>query len=129
MLESDEELFEDEPIEYIRRDLEGSDSETRRRAATELVRGLLDQYPTDVTAIITNYIQHYLQRYNTNVAENWKDKDAAMFLLTSIAAKSSGSQVCLHSGHWVVTHFGIHVLISLPSNPFRILPTFQVRSH
>ncbi|KAG0070621.1 importin-alpha export receptor, partial [Linnemannia elongata] len=90
--ESDEELFEDEPIEYIRRDLEGSDSETRRRAATELVRGLLDQYPTDVTAIITNYIQHYLQRYNTNVAENWKDKDAAMFLLTSIAAKSSGSQ-------------------------------------
>ncbi|KAF9082059.1 importin-alpha export receptor [Mortierella sp. AD031] len=90
--ESDEELFEDEPIEYIRRDLEGSDSETRRRAATELVRGLLDQYPTDVTAIITNYIQHYLQRYNTNVTDNWKDKDAAMFLLTSIAAKSSGSQ-------------------------------------
>ncbi|KAI1314971.1 importin-alpha export receptor [Mortierella claussenii] len=90
--ESDEELFEDEPIEYIRRDLEGSDSETRRRAATEVVRGLLDQYPTEVTAIITNYIQHYLQRYNTNVAQNWKDKDAAMFLLTSIAAKSVGSQ-------------------------------------
>ncbi|KAF9164962.1 importin-alpha export receptor [Mortierella sp. AD010] len=90
--ESDEELFEDEPIEYIRRDLEGSDSETRRRAATELVRGLLDQFPTEVTAIITNYIQHYLQRYNSNVSLNWKDKDAALFLLTSIAAKSVGSQ-------------------------------------
>ncbi|KAI7823046.1 Cse1-domain-containing protein [Gamsiella multidivaricata] len=90
--ESDEELFEDEPIEYIRRDLEGSDSETRRRAATELVRGLLDQYPKEVTAIISTYIQHYLQRYSSNVAQNWKDKDAAMFLLTSIAAKSVGSQ-------------------------------------
>ncbi|KAF9111410.1 importin-alpha export receptor [Mortierella sp. AM989] len=90
--ESDEELFEDEPIEYIRRDLEGSDSETRRRAATELVRGLLDQFPTEVTAIITNYIQHYLQRYSSNVSLNWKDKDAALFLLTSIAAKSVGSQ-------------------------------------
>ncbi|KAI8351996.1 importin-alpha re-exporter [Mortierella sp. GBAus27b] len=90
--ESDEELFEDEPIEYIRRDLEGSDSETRRRAATELVRGLLDQFPTEVTAIISNYVQHYLQRYNTNTAQNWKDKDAALFLLTSIAAKSVGSQ-------------------------------------
>ncbi|KAF9352787.1 importin-alpha export receptor [Mortierella sp. AD094] len=90
--ESDEELFEDEPIEYIRRDLEGSDSETRRRAATELVRGLLDQFPTEVTAIITNYIQHYLQRYGSNVSLNWKDKDAALFLLTSIAAKSVGSQ-------------------------------------
>ncbi|KAG0045285.1 importin-alpha export receptor [Gryganskiella cystojenkinii] len=89
--ESDEELFEDEPIEYIRRDLEGSDSETRRRAATELVRGLLDQYPAEVTAIIKTYIQHYLQRYN-NVAQNWKDKDAALFLLTSIAARSVGSQ-------------------------------------
>lgn len=90
--ETDEELFEDEPIDYIRRDLEGSDSETRRRAATELVRGLLDQYPTEVTGIITNYIQHYLQRYNTNITENWKDKDAALFLLTSIAAKSVGAQ-------------------------------------
>ncbi|KAG0249785.1 importin-alpha export receptor [Mortierella polycephala] len=90
--ESDEELFEDEPIEYIRRDLEGSDSETRRRAATELVRGLLEQFPTEVTAIISNYIQHYLQRYNSNVSQNWKDKDAALFLLTSIAAKSVGSQ-------------------------------------
>ncbi|KAF9198134.1 importin-alpha export receptor [Haplosporangium sp. Z 27] len=90
--ESDEELFEDEPIEYIRRDLEGSDSETRRRAATELVRGLLDQFPVEVTAIITNYIQHYLHRYESNVAANWKDKDAALFLLTSIAAKSVGSQ-------------------------------------
>ncbi|KAF9582671.1 importin-alpha export receptor, partial [Lunasporangiospora selenospora] len=90
--ESDEELFEDEPIDYIRRDLEGSDSETRRRASTELVRGLLDQFPGEVTAIITNYVQHYLQRYNANIAQNWKDKDAAMFLLTSIAAKSVGSQ-------------------------------------
>lgn len=95
-IESDEELFEDEPIEYIRRDLEGSDSETRRRAATELVRGLLDQYPTEVTAIISNYIQHYLQRYNANIVQNWKDKDAALFLLTSIAAKSVGSQVSRH---------------------------------
>lgn len=56
------------------------------------MRGLLDQYPTEVTGIITNYIQHYLQRYNTNITENWKDKDAALFLLTSIAAKSVGAQ-------------------------------------
>ncbi|GJJ67857.1 exportin-2 (importin alpha re-exporter) [Entomortierella parvispora] len=90
--ELDEELFEDEPIEYIRRDLEGSDSETRRRASSELVRGLLDQFPTEVTAIIGNYIQNYLQRYNSNVTQNWKDKDAALFLLTSIAARSVGSQ-------------------------------------
>ncbi|KAG0257100.1 importin-alpha export receptor [Actinomortierella ambigua] len=91
--EADEEMFEDEPIEYIRRDLEGSDSETRRRAATELVRGLTEQFPTEITAIITNYIGQYLQRYASNRTQHWKDKDAALYLLTSIAAKSVGSQL------------------------------------
>ena len=36
----DEDLFEEDPQEYIKRDIEGSDSDTRRRAACELVRGL-----------------------------------------------------------------------------------------
>jgi exportin-2 (importin alpha re-exporter) len=31
--ESDEELFENDPEEFIRKDIEGSDLETRRRAA------------------------------------------------------------------------------------------------
>jgi hypothetical protein len=38
--ESDQELFEDNPEEYVRRDIEGSDHETRRRGATDLVNGL-----------------------------------------------------------------------------------------
>ena len=38
--ESDVELFEDNAEEYIRRDLEGSDVDTRRRAACDLVKGL-----------------------------------------------------------------------------------------
>ena len=37
---SDEELFEDNPEEYIRRDIEGSDVDTRRRAACDLVKAL-----------------------------------------------------------------------------------------
>jgi len=36
MIASDEELFEDDPLDYIRRDLEGSDSDTRRRSALTL---------------------------------------------------------------------------------------------
>lgn len=35
---SDEELFEDNPEEYIRRDIEGSDVDTRRRASCDLVK-------------------------------------------------------------------------------------------
>lgn len=36
--EADEELFEDNPTDYIRKDMEGSDQDTRRRSASELVR-------------------------------------------------------------------------------------------
>ncbi len=37
--DEDEEVFDMNPIEYIRRDAEGSDSDTRRRAAADLVGG------------------------------------------------------------------------------------------
>ena len=43
-----EEMFEMNWLEYVRRDTEGSDNDTRRRAACELVRGLTDKFPTEV---------------------------------------------------------------------------------
>jgi exportin-2 (importin alpha re-exporter) len=42
--DSDSELFEDNPQEYITRDIEGSDANTRRRSACELVKGLRKHY-------------------------------------------------------------------------------------
>lgn len=41
--EEDVELFEDDPIEYIRRDLEGSDTDTRRRACTDFLKELKEK--------------------------------------------------------------------------------------
>ena len=32
-------------VEYVRRDTEGSDSDTRRRAASELVKSLTERFP------------------------------------------------------------------------------------
>ena len=42
------ELFEMNWVEYIRRDTEGSDHDTRRRAATDLVRSLTEKFPAEV---------------------------------------------------------------------------------
>ena len=42
------ELFEMNWVEYIRRDTEGSDHDTRRRAATDLVRSLTAKFPAEV---------------------------------------------------------------------------------
>ena len=85
--ESDEELFEDEPIEFIRRDLEGSDSETRRRAATDFLRRLAEKFEDLVTKVVLKYVEHYLAEYAKDPASNWKSKDTAIYLFSAIAAK------------------------------------------
>lgn len=84
---SDEEQFEDEPIEYIRRDLEGSDADTRRRAATDFLRQLLDQFEKLVTDVVGKYINHYLATFAKNPTDEWKSKDTAVYLFSAIAAK------------------------------------------
>ncbi|KAB8416393.1 hypothetical protein FH972_024912 [Carpinus fangiana] len=84
--ESDIEMFEDEPIEFIRRDLEGTDSETRRRAATDFLRQLMRQFSNRVTTLTMTYVNHYLAEFTSNPAANWKSKDTAIYLFCSIAA-------------------------------------------
>lgn len=57
-------MFEDDPAEYVRRDLEGSDSDTRRQAATNFTRALMEQFEKKVTEIITVYVQNHLQVFH-----------------------------------------------------------------
>ncbi|KAI1117325.1 CAS/CSE protein [Nemania sp. NC0429] len=83
--DSDIELFEDEPIEFIRRDLEGSDTDSRRRAATDFLRRLQGKFEQLVTSVTGRYINHYLEQGKSN----WKDKDTAISLFLSIAAKGA----------------------------------------
>ena len=46
--EGDEEMFDMNWLEFVRRDTEGSDTDTRRRASRELVRALVDKFPAEV---------------------------------------------------------------------------------
>ena len=85
--ESDVEQFEDEPIEYIRRDLEGSDADTRRRAATDFLRKLLEKFESLVTDVVGRYITHYLATFARDPSGEWKSKDTAVYLFSAIAAK------------------------------------------
>ena len=52
--DEDEELFEMNWLDYVRRDMEGSDSDTRRRTACELVKGLSVHYEARVTALFSD---------------------------------------------------------------------------
>lgn len=87
--ESDIELLEDEPIEFIRRDLEGSDNDTRRRAATDFLRQLMAQFEKMVAGVVLRYVDHYLVDYSKDPKANWKSKDTAVYLYSSIAAKGT----------------------------------------
>jgi len=89
--DSDMELFEDEPIEFIRRDLEGSDSDTRRRAATDFLRQLMEQFEELVTNVVFKYIDHYLSEYQKDPKNNWRAKDTTIYLFSSIAAKGTAT--------------------------------------
>ncbi|OAD56402.1 Exportin-2 [Eufriesea mexicana] len=85
--ESDNELFEDNPEEYIRRDIEGSDVDTRRRAACDLVKVLSKHFEAKIMEIFGAYIQVMLQNYADKPTDNWRSKDAAIYLVTSSASK------------------------------------------
>lgn len=96
--EHEEEMFEDDPAEYIRRDLEPSaESDTRRQAATDFTQALMANFETEVTSIVQGYITNFLGQYAQNPQANWKSKDTAIYLLTSIASRGSTVQVSFGS--------------------------------
>lgn len=118
--ESDEELFEDDPIEYIRRDLEGSDTDTRKRSSTDLVRNLMLQFETQLTSLFGGYVNHYMQQFSANPSQNWKDKDTAISLLIAITAKTATAQhgaTKTNENINVVDIFSSNIIADLQSPP------------
>lgn len=86
---SDEELFEDNPEEYTRRDIEGSDVDTRRRAACDLVNTLSQNFEARIMEIFGQYLQVMLGKYTEDPKNHWRSKDAALYLVTSLVSRGS----------------------------------------
>ena len=87
--ESDVELFEDNPVDYIRRDIEGSDSDTRRRSACDLVRSLTKNFEDETCKVCMAYIQHLLTSYQSNPASNWAMKDTAINMVIALSVRAT----------------------------------------
>ena len=79
----DVDLFIDNPDDYIRKDLQNADAETRRRSAVDLVKSLSKFYEEKITVIITHYIENLLK----NFTSNYRARDACIELVTAVAAK------------------------------------------
>ena len=128
--EEDEELFEMNPIEYIRRDMEGSDSDTRRRAASELVKGLLEHYQERVTQLFSGYVGSLLQQYGSNNAD-WKAKDCAVFLVIALTVRGrTAAQGATATNQLVniVEFFQTHVMPELAAQDKNSLPFLKADS-
>ena len=89
--DADEVTFEDDAEEYIRRDIEGSDVDTRRRGACDLVRSLCKFWEERVTGVFTEYVQALLGQYAADPGAHWRSKDAAIFLITALAVRARTS--------------------------------------
>jgi exportin-2 (importin alpha re-exporter) len=118
--ESDVETFEDEPIEFIRRDLEGSDEDTRRRSATNFLRKLMEQFESLVTEVVSRYVDHFLAEYAKDRKGNWKAKDTAVHLFSSIAAKGTATAakgvLSVNSSVNVIDFFQKHIAEDLTND-------------
>lgn len=85
--ESDEETFEDNPHEYMLTEVEGSDSESRRRCSQTLLRDMCRQFESQTTAICADHVSSMLNAYQADPANQWRAKDAAIHLMLGIAVK------------------------------------------
>lgn len=85
--DEDVELFEMNWVEYVRRDTEGSDSDTRRRAASELVRALVDRFPEQTTQLFSGYVGALLAEAAAAPDTAWQAKDAAIYLVSALTVK------------------------------------------
>jgi hypothetical protein len=85
--------FEDEPMGYLRREIEGTDADSRRKAATEFVRGLMEHFEAPVTTTCGKYIEVSLANYEKDKRANWKEKDTALYLIMALGAKSVNERV------------------------------------
>jgi len=86
--DSDVELFEDNPLEYVRRDMEGADQESRRRSAMDLVKALSKFNEAKVTEILIGYVQNLMgkaQQSTANQAERFKD--ACIYICIAMAVR------------------------------------------
>ncbi|KAH8858710.1 Exportin-2 [Schistosoma japonicum] len=125
----DEELFTENPDEYIRLDLEGSNAQTRRRAACNLVHVLCEAFEGAVVTNFATYIEHLLNEYaNTPNGGAWTSKDAALLLVTSVASRGKTEKHGVTVSTELVnltTFFENHVLPELQNPNVNYLPVIK----
>ena len=89
---SDVEAMEDNPADFIAGDIEGGDSESRRRVAGDVVRAFVRIAPVRAVAIAMEAVGASLAAYAADRAGAEGAKDTAVALLMAVAIKAQTAQ-------------------------------------
>ena len=117
--EQDVELFKWNGLEYVRRDMEGSDVDTRRRTTINLVRGLCLYFNDQISSVLLSIVSQLHQQYINSNYKLWQIKDAAMYLIYALAiegqtAKKGVTSVNKHIN--LLDFFQQHIITELSRN-------------
>lgn len=81
--EVDQERFEDDPAEFIATDIEGAETESRRKCSQDLLRAMCRQFEQQTTLICHEHVGTMLQQYQASPHEKWAAKDAAVSIFST----------------------------------------------
>lgn len=126
---SDIEMFEDDPIEFVRRDLEGSDIDTRRRSCIDFLKVLKKKNLVELTNISTQLIANFLNLYKQNPKANWKYKDLAIYFYVAVAVEGQITTFgCMETNPHVnvIEFFQENIASDLSNNDISVNPIILV---
>ncbi|KAL7465328.1 hypothetical protein ACHAXS_005653 [Conticribra weissflogii] len=127
----DEERFEDNPQEFILSDMEGSDTESRRKCAQELLRAMCRQFEPQTTRICSEHVSQMLAAFHADAANQWRNKDVAIHLMLGISIKAESAQYGVsqvNEGVNVMDFFSSHVLTELQEPNMTVRPMVKATS-
>ncbi|EIW74080.1 importin alpha re-exporter [Coniophora puteana RWD-64-598 SS2] len=147
------ELLEDDPLEYVRRDLASvpgvqiaslgigggvgaggsgaaASEGTRRQAAADVLQALVSAgFGTETTSVVGRFVTEGLAAYAGNPAERWQAKNSAVFLFGAVAVGSGSVQHGITSTNSqvdVVQFFSENVYADLEAQPGQTHPVLQI---
>jgi exportin-2 (importin alpha re-exporter) len=130
--ESDLEIFEDEPMEFIKRDSESSDGLSHRHSsAVSLIHGLMEFYGPEITQILCETVTKSLAYYADNTSKNWQSKLLATQVFSAVGARGYAEAFGVTSMNPLVNirdYFNSQVFADLKSSDTSIHPLLTLEA-
>ena len=129
--EVDEEKFEDDPQEFILGDMEGNDTDSRRKCSQALLKAMCRQFEVETTIICKEHITSMLNEFRTDPSNKWVAKDVAVHLMMGVSIQLESSTHGVSSVNEkvnIMEFFASNILTELQETNQSIRPMLKATS-